>query len=152
MGLNEKFVWAATDRNSNLNASSCTSLLVEWVFLFFFVLFFSNTQHLYTHINPTARTLTEPTITFFAATNPWQQVPDYPMIARHSRTRLTSSSRPCPAQSWTAAAVAELFGTGRAGNPAPKSAWAGWGIINGVGQAPLIPPEEERPPAPDQDR
>ncbi len=38
-----------------------------------------------------------------------------------------------------AALVAELFGTGGAGNPTPLSAWADWGIINGTGQAPLIP-------------
>ena len=51
-----------------------------------------------------------------------------------------------------AALVAELFGTGVAGNPTPQSPWADCGIINGVGQAPLIPPMEARPPAPGQDQ
>ncbi len=51
-----------------------------------------------------------------------------------------------------AALVAESFGSGGAGNPAPQSAWADWGVINGAGQAPLIPPMEARPPAPGQDQ
>ncbi len=50
-----------------------------------------------------------------------------------------------------AALVAESFRSGGAGHPAPKSAWADWGVINGAGQAPLIPPMEARPPAPGQD-
>ncbi len=44
------------------------------------------------------------------------------------------------------------FGSGGAGNPAPQSAWADWGVINGAGQAPLILPMEARPPAPGQDQ